>query len=111
MDLDEAKEVALEQYMEHLFKQKHQIPSVSKRFADIARLSIEEMRRRMETGEGLKIYSAYIAVTQNYLIPFFGKYNIANINYQQVSAYEEPINHQQTHSLQEHSRQWIRRND
>ena len=43
----------------------------------------------METGEGLKIYSAYIAVTQNYLIPFFGKYNIANINYQQLSAYEQ----------------------
>ena len=89
LDLDEAKEVALEQYMEHLFKHKHSIPAVSKRFADIARLSIEEMRRQMETGEGLKIYSAYIAVTQNYLIPFFGKYNIANINYQQVSAYEE----------------------
>ena len=89
LDLDEAKDVALEQYMEHLFKHKHQIPAVSKRFADIAKLSIEEMRRQMETGEGLKIYSAYIAVTQNYLIPFFGKYNIANINYQQVNAYEE----------------------
>ena len=72
MDLNEAKDVALEEYMDHLFKQKHSIPSVSKRFADIARLSIEEMRRQMETGEGLKIYSAYIAVTQNYLIPFFG---------------------------------------
>ena len=89
LDLDEAKDVALEQYMEHLFKHKHSIPAVSKRFADIARLSIEEMRRQLEAGEGRKIYSAYIAVTQNYLIPFFGKYNIANINYQQVSAYEE----------------------
>ena len=89
LDLDEAKDVALEQYMEHLFKQKHQIPTVSKRFADIARLSIEEMRRQLEACEGRQIYSAYIAVTENYLIPFFGKYNIANINYQQVSAYEE----------------------
>ena len=89
LDLDEAKEVALEQYMEHLFKHKHSIPAVSKRFADIARLSIEEMRRQLEACEGRKIYSAYIAVTENYLIPFFGKYNIANINYQQVSAYEE----------------------
>ena len=89
LDLDEAKEVALEQYMEHLFKHKHSIPAVSKRFADIARLSIEEMRRQLEACEGRQIYSAYIAVTQNYLIPFFGKYNIANINYQQVSAYEE----------------------
>ena len=89
LDLDEAQDVALEQYMEHLFKHKHSIPSVSKRFADIARLSIEEMKRQLEACEGRKIYSAYIAVTQNYLIPFFGKYNIANINYQQVSAYEE----------------------
>ena len=89
MDLDDAKDVALEQYMEHLFKHKHCIPSVSKRLADIARLSIAEMRRQLEACEGRKIYSAYIAVTENYLIPFFGKYNIANINYLQVKAYEE----------------------
>ena len=75
--------------MEHLFKHKHCIPSVSKLIADIARLSIAEMRRQLEACEGRKIYSAYIAVTKNYLIPFFGKYNIANINYQQVKAYEE----------------------
>jgi hypothetical protein len=63
LDLDDAKDVALEQYMEHLFKHKHCIPSVSKRLADIARLSIAEMRRQLEACEGRKIYSAYIAVT------------------------------------------------
>ncbi len=89
LDLDDAKDVALEQYMEHLFKHKHCIPSVSIRLADIARLSMAEMRRQLEACEGWKIYSAYIAVTENYLNPFFGKYNIANINYQQVKAYEE----------------------
>jgi len=63
LDLDDAKDVALEQYMEHLFKHKHCIPSVSKRLADIARLSIAGMRRQLEACEGRKIYSAYIAVT------------------------------------------------
>ena len=89
LDLDEAKDVALEQYMEHLFKHKHGIPSVSKRFADIAKLSVAEMRRKLEAGEGKKIFVDYIAVTENYLIPFFGKFNIANIGYKQVHAYEQ----------------------
>ena len=89
IDLDKAKDIALEQYMEHLFKHKHGIPSVSKRFADIARLSVTEMRRKLEAGEGKKIFVDYIAVTENYLIPFFGKFNIANIGYKQVHAYEQ----------------------
>ena len=88
-DLDKAKGIALEQYMEHLFKHKHGIPSVSKHFADIARLSVAEMRRKLEAGEGKKIFIDYIAVTENYLIPFFGKFNIANIGYKQVHAYEQ----------------------
>ena len=89
IDLDKAKDIALEQYMEHLFKHKHGIPSVSKRFADIARLSVVEMRRKLEAGEGRKIFVDYVAVTENYLIPFFGKFNIANITYKQVHAYEQ----------------------
>ncbi len=89
IDLDKAKDIALEQYMEHLFKHKHGIPSVSKRFADIAKLSVAEMRRKLEAGEGRKIFVDYVAVTENYLIPFFGKFNIANIGYKQVHAYEE----------------------
>ena len=88
-ELDKAKDIALEQYMEHLFKHKHGIPSVSKRFADIARLSVVEMRRKLEAGEGRKIFVDYVAVTENYLIPFFGKFNIANIVYKQVHAYEQ----------------------
>ena len=88
-ELDKAKDNALEQYMEHLFKHKHGIPSVSKRFADIARLSVVEMRRKLEAGEGRKIFVDYVAVTENYLIPFFGKFNIANIGYKQVHAYEQ----------------------
>ena len=89
LNLENAKDVALEHYMEHLFKQKHGIPSVSKRFADIAKLSVAEMRRKLEAGEGKKIFVDYVAVTENYLIPFFGKFNIANIGYKQVHAYEQ----------------------
>ena len=88
-NLDEAKGNAIEQYMECIFKHKHGIPTVSKRFADVARLSVAEMRRKLEAAEGKKIFVNYIAVTENYLIPFFGKFNIANIGYKQVHAYEQ----------------------
>ncbi len=48
IELDKAKDNALEQYMVHLLKHKHGIPSVSKRFADIAKLSVVDMRRKLE---------------------------------------------------------------
>jgi len=88
-DLENAKDVALEHYMECMFKHRHGIPAVSKRFADIAKLCVADMLRVLEAGEGRKIYVDYVAVTQNYLIPFFGKFNIANIGYKQVHAYEQ----------------------
>ena len=89
IDLDKAKDVALEHYMECMFKHKHGIPAVTKCFRDIARLCVADMLRVLEVGEGRKIYVDYVAVTENYLIPFFGKFNIANIGYKQVHAYEE----------------------
>lgn len=88
-NLDEAKSNAIEQYMECMFKHKHGIPTVSKRFVDVAKLSVAKMNRLMEAGEGRRVYVDYISVIQNYLIPFFGKFNVANINHQQVSAYEQ----------------------
>ena len=89
LNLENAKDVALEHYMECMFKHKHGIPAVSKRFADIAKLCVADMLRVLEAGEGRKIYVDYVAVTENYLIPFFGKFNIANIGYKQVHAYEQ----------------------
>ena len=89
IDLDKAKDIALEHYMECMFKHKHGIPAVTKCFRDIARLSVAEMRRKLEADEGKKIFVDYVAVTENYLIPFFGKFNIANIGYKQVHAYEQ----------------------
>ena len=88
-DLENAKDTALEQYMECMFKHKHGIPAVTKRFRDIARLCVADMQRMLEAGEGRSVYASYIAVTDNYLIPFFGSYSIANIGYQQIRAYEE----------------------
>jgi len=88
-DLENAKDTALEQYMECMFKHKHGIPAVTKRFRDIARLCVADMQRMLEAGEGRSVYASYIAVTENYLIPFFGSYSIANIGYQQIRAYEE----------------------
>ena len=87
LNLEKAKDTALEQYMECMFKHKHGIPAVTKRFRDIARLCVADMRRMLEAGEGRSVYASYIAVTENYLIPFFGSYSIANIGYRQIRAY------------------------
>ena len=40
LNLENAKDVALEHYMECMFKHRHGIPAVTKRFRDIARLCV-----------------------------------------------------------------------
>ena len=55
-NLDEAKSKAIEQYMECMFKHKHGIPNVTKRFADVAKLSVAKMNRLMEAGVGRRVY-------------------------------------------------------
>jgi hypothetical protein len=43
-----------------------------KRFDEMAKCCVAEMRRDLAAGTGKKIYTAYIAVIETYLIPFFG---------------------------------------
>lgn len=49
-DLEEAKVAAKAQMVEYQFRQKHQLPVVSKKFGDVARLAIAEMRTGIREG-------------------------------------------------------------
>ena len=44
-DLGEAKQFASDSYLEHKFRQKNGVPVVSKRFSDVAKLCITEMKK------------------------------------------------------------------
>lgn len=53
---------------------------VTRRFKSIAQRAMQRLEDGADNDTGLRKYKDYFAITENYLIPFFGKYNIASID-------------------------------
>ncbi|WP_343117234.1 tyrosine-type recombinase/integrase [Ostreiculturibacter nitratireducens] len=86
-DLEEAKAVAREQYLDYKFRAKHDLPVVTKRFEDVAKLAVADMQRQLDAGAGRKVYKDYIKAIDKYFIPFFGKTFITNIDHEKILAF------------------------
>jgi hypothetical protein len=59
-DLEEAKTVARDQYLDYKFRSKHDLPIVTKRFEDVAKLAIADMQKQLDAGAGRKVFKDYI---------------------------------------------------
>ncbi|MDQ2091166.1 tyrosine-type recombinase/integrase [Marimonas arenosa] len=86
-DLEEAKTVAREQYLDYKFRAIHDMPVVSKRFEDVAKLAIADMQKQLDAGAGRKVFKDYIKALNKYFIPFFGKTFITNIDHERILAF------------------------
>src|SRR6056297_2644325 len=86
-DLEEAKTVARDQYLEYRFRAKHDLPVVTKRFEDVAKLAIADMQRQLDAEAGRKVYKDYIKALNLYFIPFFGKTFITNIDHEKIQDF------------------------
>lgn len=86
-DLEEAKAVAREQYLDYKYRAKHDLPVVTKRFEDVAKLAVADMQRQLDAGAGRKVYKDYIKAIDKYFIPFFGKTYITNIDHEKILAF------------------------
>ena len=86
-NLKEAQQVAEEIYLRAKFRQSENLPIVSKRFDAVARMARNKMQTQLDNEEGKKVYKDYIRVIDNYLIEFFGNYNITNITYELLHKY------------------------
>lgn len=86
-DLEEAKAAAREAYMDYRFRAKHDLPVVTKRFEDVARLAIADMQRQLDADAGRKVYKDYIKAINKYFIPFFGKTFITNIDHDKIQDF------------------------
>ena len=71
-DLAEAKEYARETFFEYKFRHKNDLPVVTKKFSDVAKLAIADMRNQLGSGSRRKVFADYIVCIERYLIPFFG---------------------------------------
>jgi hypothetical protein len=88
-DVSEAKEYARDTYLEYKFRHKNDLPVVTKKFSDVARLAIADMRKQLDAGLGRKVYSDYIVCIERYLIPFFGAQHVTSIDYQKIQDFYE----------------------
>ena len=71
--LEQAVRVACDLYDEARFRQRLGLAAVAaKTFADIAAITVVELRNDLAAGTGKKIYVDYIQVIEKYFLPFFG---------------------------------------
>jgi integrase len=88
-DLNEAKEIARDTYLEYKFRHKNDLPVITKKFSDVARLAIADMRKQLDAGLGKKVYADYIVCIERYLIPYFGAQYVTSIDYDKVQSFYE----------------------
>lgn len=74
-----AKETALAMYYQSKERAKHGIPPVSRKFEKVAILAIKELESELAKPSGKAVYRDYIGVIEQYLIPFFGKFDIQTL--------------------------------
>ncbi|AMO37317.1 hypothetical protein AC731_010345 [Thauera humireducens] len=87
-DLDRAKSVAKDAYMEAKYRHKFGQPAVSRRFDAVARIAIKEMQDALDAGHGKKTYITYIQVLERWLIPYFGGKHINNVDVHELEQFD-----------------------
>ena len=87
VNLQYAAETACEAYDRARFLFAENIPVSSKRFDVAANIAIEELERQIAAKLGKAVYNDYITSIRKYLIPFFGRYNINSIGYEEMQAF------------------------
>ena len=88
-DLDKARTKAKELMIEAEIRRRSNLPVVTRRFKDIAKLAVERMQQERKAGTGKVIYLDYIIVIERYLIPFFGNRMITSIDYAVLDEFDD----------------------
>ena len=79
-DEEEAAEKARKLFYGAEAKAESKLPQSTRKFRNVAKFAIQRMQDELDGGGGKVTYKDYIRITNNYLIPFFGKYDVANVS-------------------------------
>ncbi len=90
---EHAVRVATDLYDEARYRERLGLAPVQKSFADIARTTIDELKRDLAAGTGKKIYVDYISIIERYFVPFFGERHLHNIKHENIAEFERWRNH------------------
>lgn len=85
-NLSNAKKVAKKLMIEAEIRLQSNLPVITRRFRDVAKLAIKRMEDELAAGKGKVIFNDYIRSTKDYLIPALGKRSITKID---VTALDE----------------------
>jgi integrase len=86
---DQAREAALKFYYTADYKEQNKLPQSTRKFAAVAQYAITRMQNELDEQSGKIVYKHYIAALKNYIIPFFGKMDIANIGVNDLKEFNE----------------------
>lgn len=92
-DINKAIERAKRLLFEAQVRKESNIPVVTKKFRDIAKLTKQQMQDELANPK-MKApvsFDQYIKIIDDYLIPFFGNKNIDGITYEVLDAYHEDL--------------------
>ena len=85
-DFEQAKKVALERQRQLQQAQSSGLVDVSRRFVDVAKLTISHLDAEVQAGVGKVVNRDYKQVINRYLIPALGKYQIQQIDHKALLA-------------------------
>ncbi len=87
--LKQAKEIAFELALDAWFKERNNIPVITKNFKYVANLAIQELEQLLNSNKAKVTYHDYIGALKNYMIPYLGKYTFDQINQDLIKQFEE----------------------
>lgn len=87
-DLEDAQEVALEIYYDVKARLKNKLPAQTRKFKHVADYAIKRMESELAEGTGKQAYKDYTSALRLWLIPFFGKVDVASIDLAALKNFE-----------------------
>ncbi|WP_408596496.1 hypothetical protein [Limnohabitans sp.] len=94
---DYAAQVVCDLYDEARYRERMGLTPVQKTFAEIARITVEELQRDLAAGTGKKIYVDYCQIINKYFVPFFGERHLHNIRHDNIAKFERWRNDKMQH--------------
>jgi integrase len=78
--LKDAKEIAKELRLTAEIRRRDNLPVITRKFRDVAKLAVQRMEQKIANGDGKVSYKDYIRIITDYLIPILGNRLITNID-------------------------------
>lgn len=82
-----AKRKAHDILVEANVRKKMNAAPITRFFKDVAKNAVARMQKQLDAKHGKVIFADYISIIHRYLVPFFGKYRIDNIDYKLLEQF------------------------